>query len=88
MSNAEIKKSVKVGTVISNKMDKSITVSVERKVLHPVVKKYIKKRTKFMAHDERNESKVGDKVEISQIRPMSKNKCWKLDNILEKKKVI
>lgn len=67
---------VRVGLVVSNKMDKSIVVSVERKVKHPKYGKFMKKTTKFMAHDEKNECNEGDTVKIMETRPLSKNKCW------------
>ncbi|MFM7217319.1 MAG: 30S ribosomal protein S17 [Bacteroidota bacterium] len=76
----------RIGVVVSNKMDKSIVVSVERKVKHPMYGKFIKKTTKFMAHDEKNESNVGDLVMIAETRPLSKNKCWRLKQILERAK--
>ncbi len=76
----------RIGVVVSNKMAKSIVVSVERKVKHPKYGKFIKKTTKFMAHDEKNESGMGDLVLISETRPLSKNKCWRLKQILEKAK--
>jgi len=67
-------------------MDKSIVVMVERKVKHPKYGKFIKKSTKFMAHDEKNECGIGDTVRISETRPLSKNKCWRLVSIIEKAK--
>lgn len=76
----------RIGVVVSNKMAKSIVVSVERKVKHPKYGKFIKKTTKFMAHDEKNESGVGDLVLIAETRPLSKNKNWRLKQILEKAK--
>jgi small subunit ribosomal protein S17 len=76
----------RTGVVVSNKMSKSIVVAVERKVKHPIYGKFIKKTTKFMAHDENNESKVGDLVLIAETRPMSKNKNWRLKQILERAK--
>ena len=76
----------RVGTVSSNSMDKSITVTVQRKVKHPIYGKFIGKRTKFMAHDEKNECGVGDTVKIMETRPLSKNKCWRLVEIIEKAK--
>ena len=76
----------KIGKVISDKMDKSITVTVEKKVKHPIYKKFHKKTTKFMAHDEKNECKVGDVVKIMEVRPLSKNKRWRLVEIVEKAK--
>ena len=67
-------------------MDKSITVAVQRKVKHPMYGKFIGKTTKFMAHDEKNECGVGDTVKIMETRPLSKNKCWRLVEIIEKAK--
>ena len=75
-----------VGEVISNKMDKTITVAVERKVKHPIYGKFIKKTTRFHAHDEKNEASVGDVVRISETRPLSKTKRWRLVEIVEKVK--
>lgn len=76
----------RIGVVASNKMDKTITVKVERKVKHPIYGKFVKKTTKFMAHDEKNECSIGDTVKIMEIRPLSKNKCWRLVEIIEKVK--
>ena len=72
------------GRVVSNKMDKSITVMVERRVKHPVYKKYIKRSTKFHAHDENNECNEGDLVTITQSRPISKSKSWALVRVDER----
>ncbi len=74
------------GLVVSNKMDKSIVVTVERKVKHPIYGKFVKKTTKFMAHDDKNECGIGDTVLIMETRPMSKNKNWRLVEILERAK--
>jgi small subunit ribosomal protein S17 len=76
----------KIGVVTSNKMDKSIVVMVERKEMHPKYGKFVKKTSKFMAHDEKGESGIGDTVKITETRPLSKNKCWRLVEILEKAK--
>ena len=76
----------RVGVVVSNKMDKSIVVMVERKVKHPMYGKFVKKSSKFMAHDEKNESNIGDTVRIMETRPLSKNKCWRLVEIVERAK--
>ncbi|MCG8310358.1 MAG: 30S ribosomal protein S17 [Cytophagales bacterium] len=76
----------RIGTVMSNSMNKSITVAVQRKVKHPIYGKFIGKTTKFMAHDEKNECGVGDTVRIMETRPLSKNKCWRLVEIIEKAK--
>ena len=77
---------VRVGRVVSDKMDKTIIAAVETFVTHPLYKKQIKKTTKFKVHDENNECKVGDVVKIMETRPLSKEKCWRLVNILEKAK--
>lgn len=76
----------RTGVVVSNKMNKSIVVAVERKVKHAKYGKFIKKTTKFMAHDEKNEGGIGDLVLITETRPISKNKCWRLTKVLEKAK--
>ena len=80
------RRKTRTGLVTSNKMDKSITVSVERKVKHPIYGKFLKKTTKFMAHDEKNECSIGDVVKIMESRPLSKNKCWRLVEVVEKVK--
>ena len=72
--------------VSSNKMDKTITVSVERKVKHPLYGKFVKKSTKFHAHDEKNECSIGDTVKIMESRPLSKTKRWRLVEVVEKVK--
>ena len=76
----------RVGTVLSSGMDKSITIAVQRKVKHAMYGKFIGKTTKFMAHDEKNECGVGDTVKVMETRPLSKNKCWRLVEIIEKAK--
>ncbi len=76
------------GRVVSNKMDKTITVLVERKVKHPVYGKFVKKSTKLHAHDESNECNEGDVVTISACRPLSKSKKWKLETIVERAAVV
>ncbi|MCR4829314.1 MAG: 30S ribosomal protein S17 [Bacteroidales bacterium] len=76
----------RIGVVVSNKMEKSIVVLVERKVKHPKYGKFVKKSTKFMAHDEKNECNIGDTVRIMETRPLSKNKCWRLVEIVERAK--
>ena len=76
----------RIGLVVSNKMEKSIVVLVERKVKHPKYGKFLKKSTKFMAHDEKNECNIGDSVRIMETRPLSKNKCWRLVEIIERAK--
>ena len=76
----------KLGIVTSNKMEKTITVAVERKVKHPIYGKFVNKTTKFVAHDEKNECSEGDVVRIMETRPLSKSKCWRLVEIVEKVK--
>ena len=76
----------KTGVVSSNKMDKTITVKVERKVKHPLYVKFVKKSTSFHAHDEKNECSIGDLVKIMETRPLSKSKRWRLVEVLEKVK--
>ncbi|MBA3706877.1 MAG: 30S ribosomal protein S17 [Bacteroidetes bacterium] len=76
----------KVGLVTSNKMAKSIVVSVERKVKHPKYGKFVNKTTKFVAHDEANTCNIGDTVKIMETRPISKNKCWRLVEVVERAK--
>jgi small subunit ribosomal protein S17 len=76
----------KVGTVTSDKMEKTIVVSVERKVMHGKYGKYIKRTSKFFAHDEKNDAHSGDLVRIEETRPLSKNKCWRLVEVVEKAK--
>lgn len=76
----------KIGTVTSNKMQKSIVVAVERKVKHAKYGKFINRTTKFVAHDEENKCNIGDTVRIMEIRPLSKNKKWRLVEILERAK--
>lgn len=73
-----------VGVVVSNKMDRTISVLVERKVKHPLYRKYVKKSTKLMAHDQDNECVEGDTVTIEECRPISKKKSWRLQEILNK----
>ncbi|WP_295899623.1 30S ribosomal protein S17 [uncultured Vibrio sp.] len=74
------------GRVISDKMDKSIVVAIERTVKHPIYGKYTKRTTKVHAHDENNECGLGDKVEVQECRPLSKTKSWTLVSVLEKAK--
>lgn len=76
----------RTGRVVSNKMDKTITVLIERKVKHPIYGKFVNKSTKFMAHDEKNECGIGDTVSIMETRPMSKSKRWRLVEIVERAK--
>ncbi len=72
------------GRVVSNKMDKTVSVSIERLVKHPMYGKYIRRTTKLLAHDESNECRQGDTVAIAECRPMSKRKAWQVVNIVER----
>jgi small subunit ribosomal protein S17 len=76
----------RIGVVISNKMEKSIVIAVNRKVKHPIYGKFVNRTTKLTAHDEKNESNIGDTVKIMETRPLSKNKCWRLVEIIERAK--
>jgi small subunit ribosomal protein S17 len=76
----------RVGVVASNKMDKSIVVTVNRRVKHPIYGKFVKKSTKLMAHDEENSCNIGDTVKIMETKPLSKDKCWRLVEIIERAK--
>lgn len=76
----------RVGRVVSNRMDKSVTIAIERKVKHPKYGKFMTKTTKLMAHDEKNECGMGDMIKIMETRPLSKNKRWRLIEIIEKAK--
>ena len=76
----------RTGLVVSDKMDKSITVEIERKEKHPIYGKFLKRTNKFIAHDENNDCNIGDTVKIAETRPLSKNKRWRLVEILERAK--
>ena len=77
---------IRIGVVTSDKMDKTITAAVERKVKHPIYGKFVKKTTKFHAHDEKQECTIGDIVKIMETRPLSKTKRWRLVEVVEKAK--
>ena len=77
---------IRIGVVTSDKMDKTITVAVERKVKHPIYGKFVKKTTKFHAHEEKQECTIGDVVKIMETRPLSKTKRWRLVEVVEKAK--
>jgi small subunit ribosomal protein S17 len=77
---------MRIGVVTGDKMDKTITVAVERKVKHPIYGKFVKKTTKFHAHDEKQECTIGDIVKIMETRPLSKTKRWRLVEVVEKAK--
>jgi len=76
------------GIVVSNKMDKTIVVQIDEKVMHPVYKKYVRKRAKYKAHDETNTARPGDTVQIEECRPLSREKRWRLKNIIERAPVL
>ena len=76
----------RIGVVVSNKMDKSIVVEIERREKHPIYGKFIKKTNRFMAHDEKNDCNIGDTVRIMETRPLSKRKRWRLVEIIERAK--
>ena len=76
----------RIGLVTSNRMEKTVTVAVERRVKHPIYGKFVKKTTKFHAHDEKNECTIGDLVRIMETRPLSKTKRWRMVEVLEKAK--
>jgi small subunit ribosomal protein S17 len=78
------RRKVRRGIVTSDKMDKTIVVKVETRVLHPLYKKYIKQSKKFHAHDETNDAHIGDVVEIIETRPLSRTKCWRLLNVVSR----
>ena len=84
MSTERKKARTLVGRVVSNRMDKSISVVVERLVEHPLYRKYVRKSSKLMAHDENNECNEGDKVAIEECRPISKSKSWRLQRVIER----
>ena len=75
-----------VGVVKSDKMNKTVVVSVETTTLHPLYKKYVVRSKRLKAHDEKNEAKVGDRVRVVECRPISKEKCWRVESILERAK--
>ena len=85
MENRNLRKE-RVGVVTSNKMDKTIAVSVERRLRHPIYGKFVKKSNKFIAHDEKNDCNIGDVVRIMESRPLSKSKRWRLIEIIERAK--
>ena len=85
MSDRNLRKT-EVGRVVSNKMDKTVVVAIEDSVKHPLYKKVIKRTVKLKAHDENNECSIGDRVRVMETRPLSKEKSWRLDEIIEKAK--
>jgi len=83
---AKVSKKEFIGYVKSDKMEKTIVVNIETLTLHPLYKKYVKRSKKVKAHDEKNEAKIGDRVRVVECRPISKEKCWKLVEIIERAK--
>ena len=85
MSERNLRKT-RVGTVVSDKMDKTVVVAIADNVRHPLYKKIVKRTVKIKAHDENNECRVGDRVEVMETRHLSKDKCWRVTNIIERAK--
>ncbi len=83
MENRNLRKE-RIGIVMSNKMDKSIVISVERKVKHAIYGKFVKMTSKFMAHDEKKQCSVGDLVNLMEVKPLSKSKCWLITEVVKK----
>jgi small subunit ribosomal protein S17 len=86
MEERTTKRKIRIGTVVSNKMQKSIVVAIERRIAHPLYKKYYTRTATLMAHDEKQEAGIGDSVKIMETRPLSKRKRWRLVQIIEKAK--
>ncbi len=82
----KVNKKTYTGQVASDKMDKTIVVAITTRSLHPLYKKYVKKTKRLKAHDERNEARIGDTVKVVECRPLSKDKCWRLTQIVERAK--
>ena len=81
-SQSRRQRKVRTGVVVSDKMDKTVVVEVSRKVIHPVYKKYVRRRKRFMAHDQENRCRIGDEVLIVETRPLSRNKNWRVRKVL------
>lgn len=86
MAEGRNQRKERVGVVVSDKMDKTVTVAVERKIQHPLYKRIVKKTNTFKAHDQDNSCNIGDKVRIMETRPLSKTKRWRIVDIIEKSK--
>lgn len=84
MASEQHRRKTRVGRVVSDKMDKTVVVAIEKKVLHPQYKKYVRRRTKFQAHDEENACRIGDTVLIEETRPISKSKRWRVKATLSR----
>lgn len=82
----EVNKKTYTGQVVSDKMEKTIVIAISTKRLHPLYKKYVTSTKKVKAHDEKNEAKIGDTVRVVECRPLSKDKCWRLEKIVERAK--
>lgn len=82
----KVNKKTYTGQVVSDKMDKTIVIAITTRRLHPLYKKYVKKTKKIKAHDERNDAHIGDTVRVIECRPISKDKCWRLTQIVERAK--
>jgi small subunit ribosomal protein S17 len=78
------KRKVRVGTVVSDKMQKTVVVQIERLVKHPVYKRYVRRRKRFKVHDEKGECRVGDVISFTETRPLSKDKCWRFLKLIER----
>ena len=88
VSETRGQRKVRIGTVVSNKMDKTVTVKVERVMQHPLYRKVVRRSKKYMAHDENNECRVGDVVKIMETRPLSRRKRWRVVEIIERAKTL
>lgn len=86
METKRSRRKERIGLVVSDKMDKSISIAIQRQVKHPIYGKFIKKTTKLMVHDEQNDANTGDTVRVQETRPLSKNKRWRLVEVLERAK--
>ncbi|MFK7844163.1 MAG: 30S ribosomal protein S17 [Rhodothermales bacterium] len=86
METQRSRRKERIGLVVSDKMDKSISIAIQRQVKHPIYGKFIKKTTKLMVHDEQNDANTGDTVRVQETRPLSKNKRWRLVEVLERAK--
>lgn len=87
-TKARGQRKTRVGTVVSDKMEKTIVVAIVRRYMHPKYKKYVKDRTRYKVHDDKNECRVGDRVLIEETRPLSRSKRWRLKEIIEKAPVV
>lgn len=86
VAEKSVKRKIQVGKVISSKMNKTIVVAVERNVKHPLYHKYVKRTSKLYAHDEKNDAREGDTVRVVETRPLSKTKCWRVQEVVDRAK--